>query len=147
MSRYRKKFFIEARVENVWQLMSDPDRLPEWNGAFDRIENASGRLDEIGTTYTQVSKLAGIDLKGDWEITAVDPMHSRQFTGKPPGFSWCNGSDSFEPKDSGTDYTIEMDYGLLGGPIGAVADRLYGRSLLERIIERNIERLRLILEA
>jgi carbon monoxide dehydrogenase subunit G len=147
MGLYRSTFRIEAPVEMVWQLMSDPNRLSEWNGAFDRIENASGRLDEVGTTYTQVTKVAGIELKGDWEITSVEPMRRRQFSGKPPGFSRCKGVESFEAANGGTEYTVEFDYALWGGPIGTVADRLYGRSLMERIIERNIEQLRLILEA
>ncbi len=105
------------------------------------------QLDEVGTTYTQLTKVAAIELKGDWEITSVEPMRRRQSNGKPPGFSRCKGVESFEAANGGTDYTVEFDYALWGGPIGTVVDQLYGRSLMERIIERNIEQLRLIVEA
>ena len=82
MGKYRKTFRGEAPVERLWELMSDPGRLQEWNGAFDRVEDATGRLDEVGTTYTQVMRVAGIELKGDWEITEVEPLRRRRFQGR-----------------------------------------------------------------
>ena len=147
MGRYRKTFRVEAPVERLWELMSDPGRLPEWNGAFDRVEDATGRLDEVGTTYTQVMRVAGIELKGDWEITEVEPSRRRRFQGTPPGCAACTGSETFETVEGGTNYTIEMDYTLRGGPVGEAFDRLFGRSLFRRIVERNIQGLRRILEA
>ncbi len=147
MGKYRKTFRVEAPVERLWELMSDPGRLQEWNGAFDRVEDATGRLDEVGTTYTQVMRVAGIELKGDWEITEVEPSRRRRFQGTPPGCAACTGSETFEMVGGGTDYTIEMNYTLRGGPVGEAFDRLFGRSLLQRIVERNIQGLRRILEA
>ena len=146
MGQYRKTFRFEASIEQLWELMSDPDRLPEWNGAFDRVENVTGPLDEVGTTYTQVMRVAGIELKGDWEVTEVDPPRSRRFRGTPPGCAVCIGSETFEEVEGGTEYTVEMDYTLRGGPVGKAIDRLFGRSLFRRIVERNVRELRQILE-
>lgn len=147
MGRYRKTFRFEAPVEHLWELMSDQDRLPEWNGAFDRIENATGRLDEMGTTYTQVMRVAGIELRGEWEITEVEPPRRRRFEGTPPGCAACAGSETFAAVGGGTDYTVEIEYTLRGGPLGVALDRLFGRSFLERVVEGNIQGLRRILEA
>ncbi len=147
MGHYRKTFRIEAPIEGLWELMSDPDRLPEWNGAFDRVESATGPLDKVGTTYTQVMRVAGIELKGHWEITEVEPSRRRRFQGTPPGCAACTGSETFETVNGGTDYTVEMDYTLRGGPVGVAIDRLFGRSFVERVVERNIQGLRRILEA
>ena len=146
MGKYHKTFRVETSVEQLWELMSDPGRLPEWNGAFDRVEDATGRLDEVGTTYTQVMRVAGIELKGNWEITEVEPSRRRRFQGTPPGCAACTGSETFETVEGGTKYTIEMDYTLRGGPAGKAFDRLFGRLLFERIVERNIQGLRRILE-
>ncbi len=44
ISRYRSTFRIEASVERLCELMSDSDRLPEWNRGFDRVENATSPL-------------------------------------------------------------------------------------------------------
>ncbi len=147
MGHYRKTFRIETPVDRLWDLLSDPDRLPEWNGAFDRVEDATGRLDQVGTTYTQVTKVAGIELKGDWEITAVQARRSREFLGTPPGLSRCKGQETFEEVDGATDYTIEMDYTLIGGPVAGLLDKLLGHSFLSRVVERNIEALKQTLEA
>ncbi len=146
MGQYRETFRIGAPVGRLWELMSDPDRLPEWNGAFDRVENATGRLDVVGTTYTQVIRVAGIELRGDWEITEVKPSRRRGFRGTPPGCAACTGSETFEPVNGGTDYTIDMEYTLRGGLVGVAIDRLFGQSFFKRVVERNIESLRRILE-
>lgn len=145
--QYRNTFRIEAPVERIWELLSDPSRLPEWNVVFDRVEDATGRLDEVGTTYTQVKRVAGIELKGDWEITEVEPLRRRRFQGTPAGCATCTGSEMFEAVEGETDYTVEMDYTFRGGPVGEALGRLFGRSYFERVVERNIQGLRHILEA
>lgn len=146
MSHYRRTFRVEASAERLWELMSDPDRLSEWNRGFDRVENVTGRLNEEGTTYTQVMRVAGIELRGDWKITEVAPLQRRGFRGTPPGCVACTGTDTFEPVDGGTDLTVEMDYTLRAGPLGKLLDRLFGRAYVERVVEGNIKNLRRILE-
>ncbi len=147
MGHYRKTFRIEAPLDQLWELMNDPERLPEWNRAFDRVDNATGRLDEVGTTYTQVMRVAGIELKGEWEITAVEAPRSREFQGKPPGMSYCTGRELFEESRGGTDYTVEMDYKLIGGPVAPLIDRIVGRSFLSRVVDGNIKALRQVIKA
>jgi uncharacterized membrane protein len=147
MGHYRRTFRIAASVERVWEVLADPGRLPDWNGAFDRVEHATGRLDEPGTTYAQVMKVAGIELTGQWEITMVDRPHRRDFVGTPPGCRRCAGSDTFQKAEDGaTLYTVEMDYALIGGALGVVLDRLFSRSFFENVIQNNVTQLRRILE-
>ena len=145
MGHYHKTFRIEAPVDRLWELMSDPNRLTEWNGAFDRVEDATGRLDAVGTTYSQVMRVAGIELRGAWEITEVEPLRHRRFQGTSPGSAVFTGLETFEPADGVTDYTVELDYTLRGGPFGVALERLFGRSFVERVVERNIEGLQRIL--
>jgi len=147
MGKYHKSFRIQAPVDRLWELLADPNRLPEWNGAFDRVKDATGRLDEVGSTYTQVMRVAGLELTGDWTITAVDAPHRREFAGSPPGLRRLEGVETFEEVDGATQYTLEMTYTLLGGPVAGALDRLFGRPFLSRVIERNIEALRSALEA
>ncbi len=147
MGRYRKTFRIEAPLDQLWELMNDPDRLPEWNRAFDRVDNATGPLDEVGSTYTQVMRVAGIELKGEWEITAVEAHRSREFQGNSPGMSFCKGKELFKESRGGTNYTVEMDYTLIGGPVAGLLDRIIGRSFLSRVVAHNIEELRRTLKA
>lgn len=146
MGTYRKTFLLDAHPQRVWALMADPDRLPEWNGAFDRVTEATGRLDEVGVTYSQVMKVAGVELHGDWEITGVEANQRREFSGRPPGMIRCEGVESFHEVDGLTEYTVEMNYTLVGGPAAALLDRLFGRVLVARVIENNIDGLRPLLE-
>jgi len=112
MGTYRRAFRLNAPPERVWELMVDPDRLPEWNGAFDRVTEATGHLDEIGATYTQVMRVAGVELLGEWEITGVETNQQREFSGRPPGMTRCKGVETFDAVDGTTEYTLEMNYTL-----------------------------------
>jgi len=141
VGRYRQTFRIEAPVGRLWELMNDSNRLAEWNRAFDRVENVTGPLDRVGTTYTQVMRVAGIELKGDWEITAVETHRRREFQGNPPGMVRCSGRETFQDAAGATDYTIEMEYALIGGPAAGLLDRLFGRSFVAQVAEGNIEAL------
>ncbi len=147
MGTYRRAFRLNAPPERVWELMVDPDRLPEWNGAFDRVTEATGHLDEIGATYTQVMRVAGVELLGEWEITGVETNQQREFSGRPPGMTRCKGVETFDAVDGTTEYTLEMNYTLVGGPTAALLDRLLGRALVARVIENNIDALRRLLES
>jgi hypothetical protein len=61
--------------------------------------------------------------------------------------SYCTGRELFEESRGGTDYTVEMDYKLIGGPVAPFIDRIVGRSFLSRVVDGNIKALRQILEA
>ena len=56
MSFHRQQSLIEAPIGDVWELVGDPKRYPEW--AHDVIE-VTGVPDEIqqGTSFERVSKL------------------------------------------------------------------------------------------
>jgi hypothetical protein len=56
MSSWRQQSLIEAPIRDVWELVGDPKRYPEW--ARDVIE-VTGVPDEIqqGTRFERVSKL------------------------------------------------------------------------------------------
>lgn len=146
MGHYGKTCHIGAPVEEVWELMCDPNRLTEWNTAFDGVIAASGRLDEVGVTFTQVMRVGGIQFKGRWEITGVESLCRREFGGTPPGCLSCSGRDTFEPTDGGIDLTVELDCKLRGGALGRAADRVVARPLLERVLQDNVLNLRRILE-
>lgn len=146
MGHYRKTFHIGAPVEEVWELMCDPSRLTEWNTAFEGVTDASGRLDEVGVTFTQIMRVGGIQFKGRWEITGVESLRRREFQGTPPGCVSCSGRDTFEPMDGGTDLMVELDYKLRGGVFGRAADRVFARPLMERVLQGNLLNLRRILE-
>src|SRR5688572_8717068 len=55
MASFRQQTLIEAPVEDVWRLVGDPRRYPEWAG--DVLE-VTGLPDQVsaGTEFTQRSK-------------------------------------------------------------------------------------------
>ncbi len=145
MGHYQETFDLDVPVQEVWDLMMDPDRLTEWL-AIDEVRDVGGRLDEVGVSYILVVRLAGFRLKGRWEITGVDPLRLREFVGTPPGCSVVKGRDRFAAVDGRTELTVELDYQVWGGPLGKVADRMFGRALVARIVRKNVAGLKRLLE-
>ena len=71
---------LDAPVERVWQLWSDPRQLERWWGpptypaTFDRFDLRPGGK----AAYTMTGP-AGDRSRGWWEIVAVDPPRSLEF--------------------------------------------------------------------
>ena len=56
MSRYRQQAYIEAPVEDVWELVGTPRRHSEW---WPRVIEVRGERFEEGDEYAQVTKDPG----------------------------------------------------------------------------------------
>ena len=53
MSTYREQAHIDASLEEVWDLLGDPRRHPEW---WPRVIEVSGQTFDEGDQYVQVSR-------------------------------------------------------------------------------------------
>ena len=52
MAEYRFSVHVAASPEQVFDLWTDLDRLPEWIGGVSRVTNLTGPLDRVGTRFT-----------------------------------------------------------------------------------------------
>ncbi len=54
MSTYKQQALIEAPVEDVWGLIADPKRYPEWAGDAIETTGVPSKI-ELGSTFEQKS--------------------------------------------------------------------------------------------
>ncbi len=142
MAHYQTSFHVDAPVDQVWDLVCDSARLTEWNVEFDEARDAAPKLDTVGAGVTQVKRIAGIEMKGRWEITSVEPHVRREFAGSAPGVVFCHGIETYKSSDGGTTVTVEFEYRPRWGIVGSTLDRIFGHRHLARTMARNAENLR-----
>ena len=139
---------VPAGAEQVWAVVSDPERAPEWFEFSDRTEVLSG--EGLGQKRTQHGHWGRKKSEVDQEIVAWEPgkllawKHlAERLDGKPaPKFA------------ASTEFRIELDGGgdettvrlrSLQEPAGAVKGWLMkrlGTKDVERNLDRSLERLR-----
>ena len=55
MSTWKQQALIEAPVEDVWELISDPSRFPEWGGDTVEVTGMPTKI-EKGSTFRQTGR-------------------------------------------------------------------------------------------
>jgi uncharacterized protein YndB with AHSA1/START domain len=130
---------VAAPIGEVFDAHVDGARIPEWFPGVRAIEDQSGPLDRVGTTYRlRFSRLNA----GRCAVVAVDPprFHERTWNSKPLGSAGKASMRFFEPAPGRTRIDFRARYSLPFGPLGRLADRLpVVRSRAERDMRREID--------
>ncbi len=59
MAHIESKYSIKAPVEQVFDYLTNPANRPEWLDSTIKVENISDGPIGVGTSWTEVSKVAG----------------------------------------------------------------------------------------
>ncbi len=133
MGRLTGALQLKAPPERVWEFLCDAQLRPRWEIGVIAVEDVTGPLDQVGSTWTEVRKLSGVTMRERFRVTRVDPQRLLEFSGTSSGGGRTTIRERIAPAgDDGTIKTFEADYTLPGGPLGALIDRLYMRRKLER---------------
>jgi uncharacterized membrane protein len=146
MPEVRDEFRIEASPDRVWAVAIDASRIPEWQTNVVEVRDVTGRLDQLGTRYTTVNRIAGRPLEGEWEVTKAEPNRLLELTGKAPGGGRAVNTVTFTPSEGRTDVTVELEYELPGGFLGQFANRLFVERALQRDVRHSSENFKAMCE-
>lgn len=147
MARIQHEVHIQAPPERVWQLVIDPQRIPEHNTTVVEVHDATGPLDHVGARYRSVSKVYGRRIEGPWEVTEVEPGRRLVVRGTAAGGGEVTVVTTLEPADGGTRTAVEIDYTLPAGFLGEVANRLFVERSLEREVRHSADNFKALAEA
>ena len=114
---------VSAPVAEVFDAHIDGARIPDWFPGVQTIEDVSGPLDRVGTTYRLRFHPY---LAGRCQVVAVDPphMHARTWDSRPLGSSGKATMRFFEAAPGRTRIDFHATYDLPAGPLGRLIDRL-----------------------
>jgi uncharacterized protein YndB with AHSA1/START domain len=147
MIEVRRERLIDGSPEELWPLVDDPTRLPEWFTFAERAEllagEGVGRLQRIyghwGKKHSEVDQV----------VTAYEPKHliewrheAERLDGKPaPRFAAeTRFSIRLEPENGKTRIVLRSRQEP-AGPLRGVVIRLFGRREVAQHLDRSLERL------
>ncbi len=132
MERIRKNIFIEAPPAKVFGYVADPLHLPEIWPSMVEISNVQTNADGMARSFDWIYKMAGMKFHGRSETLEMKRdrlIVRRSESGIPSTFRW-----SFEPRNSGTEFSAEIEYDIPGKLLSALA-----APFLRRLNEREAD--------
>jgi uncharacterized protein YndB with AHSA1/START domain len=128
---------VAADVEDVWKLLSDPERLPEWWPGAQRVEEV-----EEGAWTLVLSTPRGKQVRADYSLVDSEPLREllwRQEVEESPFERIMSESltrFALEPEDDSTHVTMSNRIRLRGfSHFGVVQVRLAARRQLDGALE------------
>jgi uncharacterized protein YndB with AHSA1/START domain len=118
----------KADPQRVWEVVSAPPRVAEWNTMH---EGFTGEVPETlgeGTTYRQRVKLMGMPAEMAWRVTTAAAPGRLEQNGDGPMGVKAKNLFVIEPTESGSHITYEMEFigPALKGPMAAMLEKQAG---------------------
>ena len=133
MEKIRKFIFIEVPPAKVFGYLTEPTHLLEIWPSMVEVSNAS-ITPEGGQSFDWTYKMAGVKFHGHSETFEVKRDRLRYLKNKsgiPSTFRW-----TFEPREGGTDLSLDVEYEIPGALLGRLA-----APFLRRLNEREADTL------
>jgi uncharacterized protein YndB with AHSA1/START domain len=138
--RFKRQTYIHAPPAKIFAYLNDPRHMLEiWPSM---VEETNVEMQPDGRhSFDWVYKMAGMKFHGHCDTTEIEHDHRRvdhNKSGIPSTFRW-----TFEPRDEGTDVTLEIEYEIPGKLLGRLAAPMVrrlndrdGNTLVENLKER-----------
>jgi polyketide cyclase/dehydrase/lipid transport protein len=138
---------IHAPAERVWRVLIDPERSPEWEAGLVAIAEPSGPLDEPDASCIQIMNFRGRTIEGECRVTEAFAPHTRVVRIQPPLTRSALRRERLVQTDTGTRFTLELDFETRGGPLGAVLNVALTRPRLAMVLSESLRNMKRLAEA
>ena len=117
---------IRAPPEEVFDLMADYERYPEWVAIVEETSLVSGDQIQAGAEYEEVSHLGPKRSTSRWRVTEFAPPHRQVHVGHLPFGPVELTIETRSDGDGGTilDHTVELTAFPRVRPLGWLLERL-----------------------
>ena len=146
MTRIERAIEIDASPEQVFELLTDLDRLQEWATIAGDTENPPAKPLSQGATWKHKVKVAGMELEGDWRVVAIERPQLVEYEATRSGGGWLKMRQEVAPSPQGSRVELQVDYELPLGALGQAVDKLVVERRNEREAEESLQNLKSILE-
>lgn len=148
MSRVETSIEIDAPPERVWDVVMDPDRLDEWVTIHRRVEKASEKPLEEGSTLEQTLCIRHTNFRVKWKVAEADAPRLAVWEGKGPARSRARTEYRLSANgDGGTRFDYVNDFKAPFGPLGSAAERVLVGGVSEREAKATLQSLKRLVEA
>jgi len=134
--RVQRRCVIDADRADVWKVVSDPDRYPEFMPNLARWETIGDGEVGIGSRFKVHWKIGSVPVGGVVEVVEFDELRDLAWT----SITGVNLRGRFRLREhtgGRTNVTFRLSYQSPGGLLGLIADRVatrqVGRTLAETL--------------
>ena len=135
MAHIHKRATIDAPIEKVFDLVDDPERIPTYTPNVERVADVVRTEKRVGDSFRVIYKVLGVTFDEKFKVTAYERPNRVENSvegGMTGTFNW-----NFEPQGKQTQVNVDVQYTLVGGPIGKAVDAV----MLERTNEKTMEQM------
>ena len=127
MSHLSTTLRIEIPPTDVFDLIADPVRSPEWQTLVVGMGEIAGRPGGIGSSFVGFYRVAGRKLAGRFVVTAAERPKVFQVNGTTAG-GWARWTTMIEPVGGGTAsaLSVKLEYEPPGEIVGSLFGLLTG---------------------
>ncbi|MEA2461691.1 MAG: hypothetical protein QOH90_1868 [Actinomycetota bacterium] len=122
---------IAVSPTKVFELVDDPARYHEFFVGVTRWEPRSKKLRGVGAKFRVLMQVGSIQAGGT--VKVIERTRPKLIRWESEQGIHQAGCWRLEKVDDGTDLTLDIEFDLSGGPLGALVARLAGR-----IVARNM---------
>jgi carbon monoxide dehydrogenase subunit G len=147
MSTVHVEAEIHAPIEEVWEVVMDPDRFKDWVTIHRSVKDVSARPLRKGSTMTQMLHMRGVSFRVHWTLAEVSAPNHAEWEGQGPAHS--RAFIRYELARRGDDSTLfsySNEFTAPGGRLGNVASRVIVGAASEREAQNSLQRLKALLE-
>jgi ribosome-associated toxin RatA of RatAB toxin-antitoxin module len=126
-----RSIVIDRAPQEVFALVDEPSRYPEFFIGITRWEPMTKKLKGVGAKYRVLMAVGSIEAGG--VVRVVERKKPKLIRWEAEQGIHQSGRWTLEPSDEGTRLSLEVDFDLSGGPVGALVARMTGR-----IVRRNM---------
>lgn len=119
MSHLSTTIHVDASPEDVFDILSDPVRGPEWQTMLGELGDVSGRPGGIGSSFTGFYRVAGRRLESRFVVTASERPTLFQLAGTTRG-GWTRWTTLLGPMGRGCEVRVSLEYELPGEIVGGL---------------------------
>ena len=130
---------LPAPPEEVWAVVSDLSRYPDWVTVHRAFPDGAPSSPAEGDSFRQELTVAGQDFEVTWTVEAADAPHRLAFRGTGPAGTKAFTEYRLSEQGGGTHFDYVNEFDLPGGPLGAIAGRAVepqSRGEAERSLEQ-----------
>jgi uncharacterized membrane protein len=137
---------IEAPIEQVWDLVMDPERLGEWVTIHDSVSDVPEGDLEKGSRFRQEMKLKGVPLKVKWEVVECEAPTQARWLGEAAAGAKAQIVYALSEDDGVTTFDYENQFELPAGKVGKLAAKAFNAMSGDREAKKSLKRLKELLE-
>lgn len=146
MTVVTRSTLIRAPAEMIWQWITLPDKVKEWNSQFTHYSVVAATPDHVGTRYVTVEKFRGATLRNECVITEWVENKRLGFRGENSEFI-KQGGYTLEPRSDTTYVTLELALEPRGGAVKKATAKLRIEKPAEIELEATLADLKRSVEA